>query len=154
MNDLKDISHEMQVMTTDTNRDDNDVSSKDETPIIYKKPLREVICMDSLVWLDTFDEFSEGDCIFTSLPDITELPTIFHGYLVKEYKEWFTNTVSKIMSKLKIGSYLILLQSDTRMMNTLREAYEWVDKSHLASVAADRNHCTMAWHKLVAFQLL
>jgi len=115
-------------------------------------PNREVICSDAIEWLNKLP--SEGlpsDCsIFTSLPDITELPHIFHEFLVNDYKEWFSNSIGLIMSKMKVGSYIILLQSDKRMMNRDREVYEWVDKGHLASCAADKHNCTLIWHKLVS----
>lgn len=111
--------------------------------------MREVICADAIQWLDGIDSFTNEESVFTSLPDIIELPEIYHGYLVDDYKEWFCNTIGKIMTKLCVGSYIILLQSDTRMTNTKNEVYEWIDKSHLASLAASRNGCTLVWHKLV-----
>lgn len=116
------------------------------------KPFRDVICTDAIEWLKSIPpQGLPKECgVFTSLPDISELPELFHGFLVKEYKEWFTDTADLIMSRLSVGNYIILLQSDVRMMNTQREVYEWIDKSHLTSIAADRNNCTLVWHKLVS----
>lgn len=42
------------------------------------------------------------------------------------------------------------MQSDVRMMNNDREIFEWIDKGHLASTAADRQNMTLVWHKLVS----
>eukprot|EP01039_Chlorochromonas_danica_P010807 gene10807-12012_t len=111
---------------------------------------RTVLCMDALVWLDSLSEgFGEHTSVFTSLPDISEMPEIFHSYMVKEYKEWFVSTLCKIMSKLAVGSYLILLQSDVRLTNLDGDLFEWMDKSYLASQAAQQCGLTMVWHKLV-----
>eukprot|EP01040_Poterioochromonas_malhamensis_P012839 gene12839-14067_t len=112
---------------------------------------REIICADTNEWIKTvpLTGFGEKTCVFTSLPDISELPNIYRGYLVDDYKQWFTDTVYEIMSRLNIGNYIVLLQSDVRMMNNSGDTYEWIDKSHLASVAADRSNCTLMWHKLV-----
>eukprot|EP01031_Cornospumella_fuschlensis_P029516 gene29516-35624_t len=41
------------------------------------------------------------------------------------------------------------MQSDVRMMNNDRDLFEWIDKGHLASTAADKNNMTLVWHKLV-----
>lgn len=112
---------------------------------------REVIFANTNEWIQTIpkDGLGEKVSIFTSLPDISEMPHIYHGYMIEEYKLWFKNTIVDLMMRLSVGNYIILLQSDTRMMNNDREAFEWVDKSHLASCAADITGCTLAWHKLV-----
>jgi hypothetical protein len=96
--------------------------------------------------------FPSGYCGFTSLPDISELQDMFPGPGdVEEYKEWFTNTAELFMSKLPEGSFVIFLQSDVRVIKqNTNEVLQWIDKSHLCSLAADRSGCTMMWHKLVA----
>lgn len=112
---------------------------------------RTVLCLDSLAWLDTLppEGFGEGSSVFTSLPDISELGELFQTYMVKEYKQWFTDTLVKVMGKLAAGAHLIVLQSDGRRMDSDGELVEWIDKSHLAAAAADRAGLTMVWHKMV-----
>ncbi|RYH26495.1 hypothetical protein EON65_14435 [archaeon] len=106
-----------------------------------------------MVWLDKFQDggFGPETSVLTSLPDIAEMPELFRGFHVEEYKAWFVKTMSKIMSKLCVGCYMIVMQSDIRMMNNDREIFEWVDKGHLASTAADKQNMTLVWHKLVSY---
>lgn len=115
---------------------------------------RDVICGDSIEYLKNMPEktFPSGYCGFTSLPDISELQDMFPGPGdVEEYKEWFTNTAELFMSKLPEGSFVIFLQSDVRIIKqNTNEVLQWIDKSHLCSLAADRSGCTMMWHKLVS----
>ena len=40
---------------------------------------RELICDDALIWLDTFANDSLPGCVFTSLPDISEVPEVAKG---------------------------------------------------------------------------
>lgn len=138
------------VATIYTQMEEVEVEIRQELNV--RQPSREVICMDSLKWFDTIPEdtgFGENASVFTSLPDVKELSEIFHGYMFKEYKEWFISTLEKLMSKIKPGNYLILLQSDCRLQYSDQGMFEWLDKSHLASIAADRSGMTLVWHKLV-----
>ena len=40
---------------------------------------RELICDDALVWLNSFADNSLPGCVFTSLPDISEVPDVAQG---------------------------------------------------------------------------
>ena len=40
---------------------------------------RELICDDALLWLDSFADDSLPGCVFTSLPDISEVPEVSKG---------------------------------------------------------------------------
>lgn len=40
---------------------------------------RELVCDDALVWLDSFADNSLPGCVFTSLPDISEVPDVSKG---------------------------------------------------------------------------
>ena len=40
---------------------------------------RELICDDALVWLNSFADDSLPGCVFTSLPDISEVPDVAKG---------------------------------------------------------------------------
>ena len=44
-----------------------------------KAPLRELVCDDALIWLDSFADDSLPGCVFTSLPDISEVPEVAKG---------------------------------------------------------------------------
>ena len=52
------------------------------------------------------------------------------------------------MNKMAPLSYVIFLQSDVRVILKNSEVIEWLDKGHLLSCAADREGCTMMWHKI------
>ena len=43
-------------------------------------------------------------------------------------------------------------RSDIRVISGNSQITEWVDKSHLLSTAADREDCTLMWHKIVLLQ--
>lgn len=115
------------------------------------KGKREIICGDSIEWLSKIPDggLPEGYCGFTSLPDISELPTMFFGTMTAEYKEWFVNAAALFMSKFPNQSYAIYLQSDLRVMDSEGKTTEWIDKSYLCSLAAERAGCKLMWHKLV-----
>jgi hypothetical protein len=118
--------------------------------ISVPKSKREVICGDSIEWLNAMkDTFPPGYCGFTSLPDITELQTIFTPDQFEEYKLWFTDAVALFMSKMPVNSYMVFLQSDVRVIKD-NTVIHWIDKSHLCSTAADRSGCALVWHKLVS----
>eukprot|EP01038_Epipyxis_sp_PR26KG_P010949 gene10949-14702_t len=116
--------------------------------------LLEIMCCDSPIYLQTIpvDGFPIGSSVFTSLPDISELPQLFGGYKnlrVKSYETWFTNTVELILNRLPVGGYAIFLQSDVRVCLD-GEVKCWIDKSFLCSLAAHNTGlCTLMWHKLV-----
>lgn len=121
---------------------------------IQHRPDREVICGDSIEWLNGFEDdgLPAGYCGFTSLPDLSEVQAIFQFDTVS-YKKWFTDTVALFMRKLSRGTYVVFLQSDIRFMSESGEVSEWIDKSFLCSTAAERTGCTLMWHKLVSYSL-
>lgn len=133
--------------------DDENFSVSPQTPskkTVFSCDDRTVIADDAFNYLSTIQTYGTGVSVFTSMPDISELPTLFHGYLVTEYKAWFTKAAKEVLSHLDVGSYAIFLQSDVRMMNSKGDTFEWIDKSHLIACAADDTQCTMVWHKLVS----
>jgi hypothetical protein len=133
----------------DIRREHDDAESLLKKKTVFRCEDRLIVADDAFVYLSAIDEFEEGVSVFTSMPDISEIPSLFHGYLVKEYKEWFTNAAYQILSRLAVGAYAIFLQSDVRMMNSKSLVYEWIDKSHLISTAAEKTHCNLIWHKMV-----
>jgi hypothetical protein len=129
---------------------------------------REIICADAIEWLKLQDNESFEGCVFTSLPDISELSEyLMNDPLTIErinkgiqdgeireiiqsqiYKEWFINAVTLIMSKLKKGQYAIFLQSDAKIIDKNDNLLEYIDKSHLCSMGAFNSGCKMMFHKL------
>jgi hypothetical protein len=152
MNEHEAIKSDNEVCDDDSDLGDHGIglSQKQPKKTVFTCEDRIAIADDAFHYLSTITTYGDGVSVFTSMPDITELPTLFHGYLVKEYKEWFTNAAVEVLSRLDIGSYAIFLQSDVRMMNSKGNTYEWVDKSHLITTAADKTNCTMVWHKMVS----
>ena len=113
-----------------------------------------VTCADALEWLGSMPDnaLPTGSCGFTSIPDISELATVFHKYAIRDYKAWFIDTAELFMRKLPYGSCAIFLQSDIRFMHDHDdEVLEWVDKSFLCTTAAERVGCKLLWHKIVSF---
>jgi len=118
---------------------------------------RKVICADALVWLREKVEKSElfDGSVFTSLPDISEIPHMFTGLSSKlqrhrAYEKWFVETASLIMKLLKAGEYAIFLQSDVRVQDIDGHTLKWLDKSYLCSQAANQSKsgCELLWHKI------
>jgi hypothetical protein len=46
---------------------------------------RELVCDDALVWLDSFADNSLPGCVFTSLPDISEVPDVSKGWSTRQF---------------------------------------------------------------------
>jgi hypothetical protein len=128
---------------------------------IVRVPTRRVVCGDALAWMSSQEQFPAGCGVFTSLPDITELSGVLGRLSVNEYKEWFIDTVSLTLSRLPKNSYAIFLQSPVRVTDDAggsgrvgnsgrggQYVIEWIDKSHLCSIAADRSNCRLYWSKI------
>ena len=114
---------------------------------------RTIICCNALDWLQGIDDNSLPGSVFTSLPDISELPLLFRGTIdekCEKYKAWFMDVAELIMNKLAVGEYAIFLQSDVRVQGLHGIHTQWLDKSYLCSAAAEKANCTMMWHKLVS----
>lgn len=116
-------------------------------------PFRNIIRGDAVQWLEGVDDSGMNGCIFTSIPDISENVSATVGFgshsRMAVYKKWFTDTAALVFRKLKPMSYAIFLQSDIRFTAEHSQLFEWVDKSHLISTAADKENCKLMWHKLV-----
>lgn len=148
------IYQDNSISTRDLPQTDLDGTVKKISPIN-----REVICSDAIKWLEDSPDYGLMGSVFTSLPDISELPP-FHNDIsnsvgvhkqineIKSYKKWFRDTVGLILSKLPTGSYAIFLQSDVRVQDKLGNVIDWIDKSYLCSCAAETTGCAMLWHKI------
>ena len=112
--------------------------------------MRDVICADAIEWLNSIDKLDGS--VFTSLPDISELPNLSSGSVNERivfYENWFVNTATKILKLLSDKQYAIFLQSDVRVQSEQGDVSKWIDKSHLCSIASDSAGCTLRWHKIV-----
>lgn len=114
---------------------------------------RQIVCTDAMLWLKSVEKESLVGSVFTSLPDVSELPGVIPGKGLKEkaepYKEWFTDVAATIMEKIVPGSCAIFLQSDIRIQDTGSLNIQWIDKSFLCSSGAERSGCKLLWHKIV-----
>jgi hypothetical protein len=137
--------------------DDTASSSNNLEDSVCADPLRQVVCADALKWLESFDDNTLKGSVFTSLPDLSELPTLFHGYKdaekIAKYKGWFVDTTAMIFRKMVPGQYAIFLQSDIRNVNKSSTMTEWVDKSHLCTTAADRSVLLSAFTSTIDYWL-
>jgi hypothetical protein len=55
---------------------------------------RELVCDDALVWLDSFADNSLPGCVFTSLPDISEVPDVSKGLTTLQFSNSLCNVIS------------------------------------------------------------
>ena len=100
--------------------------------------LRSVFCEDAISWLESKDVL-QGCSLVTSMPDISEFP----GHTLPEWKNWFTQTASLVLSRCPADGVTIFYQSDIKMNGT------WVDKGYLCQKAAEALGHELLWHKVV-----
>jgi len=125
---------------------------------------REVLCQDAVAWLEAMPlgGLPANSCIITGVPDIHEVDPE-HQMGIEGWKEWFMKVVVLILSRLPEGSIAILMQTDVKVPrdgvrqkgkaggNSAEGCYwEWVDKAHLAMLAAAQVPETrLLWHKII-----
>lgn len=66
------------------------------------------------------------------------------------YKEWFIEVTELILRKVPHDGFAIFYQSDIRSIDHHSNILEWVDKSHLCHVAAERVGMVLKWHKMAS----
>lgn len=107
-------------------------------PINSNLTKRTVHCADALIWLKDSPDFK--DCSFVaSLPDISEFPS----YSLLEWKQWFTETASLILSRCPDEGVSVFYQSDIKVDGV------WVDKSFIIQKAAEAIGAELLWHKII-----
>jgi hypothetical protein len=99
---------------------------------------RSVFCEDAISWLESKDVL-HGCSLVTSMPDISEFP----GHTLAEWKNWFTQTASLVLSRCPDDGVTIFYQSDIKINGT------WVDKGYLCQKAAEALGHELLWHKVV-----
>ncbi|MBC7690650.1 MAG: SAM-dependent methyltransferase [Methylotenera sp.] len=100
--------------------------------------MRTVHCEDALHWLKE-REVLTGCSIITSMPDFSE----FQSFSLPQWKEWFTQAASLILSRCPDDGVSIFFQSD------IKEEGTWVDKGFLVQAAAAALGHELLWHKIV-----
>jgi len=121
---------------------------------------RRIVCEDAIEWLKAHQDNSLEGHVFTSIPDVSELNFLSSKIEGKEeedsrmkmrykrYKEWFIDVATLILQKLPPNAFAIFYQSDVRVLDNQSRVLEWIDKSHLCHIAADRANVQLKWHKL------
>lgn len=107
-------------------------------PLLAFPARRTVFNAEALAWLDAHPA-PEGTSIFTSLPDLSELPALdFAGW-----RSWFTGAARRLLRWLPEDGVAVFFQSD------IRHGGAWVDKSYLIQEAVAAEGGTLVWHKIV-----
>jgi hypothetical protein len=99
---------------------------------------RTVECAEAVAWLSGRGTL-EGCSVITSLPDVSEFPTLS----LAEWKQWFIRAAALVMAKVPERGVAIFYQTD------VKKAGAWVDKGYLISKAAEEAGCEALWHKVV-----
>jgi hypothetical protein len=99
---------------------------------------RIVYCEDAINWLSS-RPILEGCSLVGTLPDKSEFPILS----LDEWKKWFFNTASLIMSKCPDDGVSIFYQTDIKFNGI------WVDKSFLIQKAAEKEELNLLWHKII-----
>jgi hypothetical protein len=117
------------------------------------EPKRIVVQRDAIEWLREFPDQKLPGEVFTSVPDISELHSIFptpqkNNQHYKLYKDWFQQTVALVLAKTP--RYAIFLQTDIRALTGRDDkVLEFIDKSALIQETAASCNFTLVWHKIV-----
>lgn len=123
---------------------------------------REVLNEDAVPWLESLGErgLPANCCVVTGVPDIHEVdPEGKNG--IDWYCQWFRGVVELVLQRLPEGSLAIFMQTDikvqkdnvdraTARMGKEGHYWRWVDKAHLAMLAAEKvPGARLLWHKII-----
>jgi hypothetical protein len=99
---------------------------------------RSVIQAEALSWMA--ENCAPGSAsVITSLPDTSELPALgFDGW-----RAWFISAVRQVVRWVPANGVAVFFQSDIRLHGA------WVDKGYLVLRAAEEEHASVVWHKIV-----
>ena len=101
-------------------------------------PARTVHHGDALLWLRAAGTLA-GASVVTSLPDVSELPTLG----IEGWRRWFEGAASLTMQGVPDEGVAIFFQSDVKHSGL------WIDKGSLVSRAAERAGMAQLFHKIV-----
>lgn len=107
-------------------------------PTSLSPPTRVVHHADALTWLRAHGVLTDASVV-TSLPDVSELPSLDLGGWVG----WFVEAAVEVMNSVPDDGLAIFFQSDIK-----RDGL-WVDKSALVARAAERAGMRLLFHKIV-----
>jgi hypothetical protein len=102
------------------------------------EPKRTVLCEDAVAWLQE-QKVLAGCSFVTSLPDFSEFPQ----FSLQQWKTWFTEAASLILSRCPEDGVAIFYQSDIKHKGV------WIDKAYLCQKAAEEQGHSLLWHKMV-----
>ncbi len=100
--------------------------------------MRTIYCEDAIEWLKATPILS-GCSIVASMPDVSEFPK----FSLDQWKDWFIQTASLVMSRCPDEGVTLFYQSDIKVEGT------WVDKGYLCQKAAEALGHALLWHKVV-----
>lgn len=99
---------------------------------------REVHSVDAIEWLQS-SPILEGCSFVASLPDVSEFP----NYSLEEWKKWFTDTATLILSRCPDDGVVVFYQTDIKVDGV------WIDKAYLVQKAAEATGHAQLWHKIM-----
>ncbi len=99
---------------------------------------RTVYTEDAIAWLKAH-AIDPKACFVASLPDVSEFP----HFTLMEWKEWFVDTASLILSRCADTAFTLFYQSDIKVEGA------WVDKGFLCMKAAEKMQHELLFHKII-----
>jgi hypothetical protein len=103
-----------------------------------EKPQREIYCADAIDWFKK-TPILPNSSIVASMPDISEFP----GYSLSDWKKWFEETATLILSRCPEDGVVLFYQSDIKVDG------RWVDKGYLCQKAAEAAGVELLFHKIL-----
>ena len=109
------------------------------SPVLPVLPAqREVHQADAITWLGARERLA-GASVVTSLPDLSELPTLgFEGWRV-----WFEDAAALVASRVPDDGVAVFFQSD------IKHGGAWIDKGALVTRGAERAGMRLLFHVIV-----
>jgi len=102
------------------------------------RPQRRVVQAEALAWLAD-NPAAPGSSVVTSLPDVSELPTLgFEGW-----RSWFIEASRRILRWVPDEGAAVFFQSDVRYQGV------WIDKAYLVQRAAEDVGALLLRHTIV-----
>jgi hypothetical protein len=99
---------------------------------------RIVYCDDAITWLNS-SPILTGCSLVASIPDFSEFPKL----TLEEWKKWFFDTATLVMSKCPDDGVSIFYQTDIKVEGT------WIDKGFICQKAAEILGFQLLWHKII-----
>ena len=109
----------------------------DDAPLLLPAR-REVYEADAIAWLGARERLSDASVV-TSLPDVSELPTLgFEGW-----RRWFEDAAALVASRVPDEGVAVFFQSD------IKHGGAWIDKGAMVSRGAERAGMRLVFHTIV-----